>query len=67
MCAFSPDGEHLAMASQDESVQVWPWQPESLIDQACSSLSRNLTRQEWQEYLGNEPYRKICPNLAEPQ
>lgn len=35
--------------------------------QARSRLSRNLTCQEWQEYLGNEPYRKTCPNLTEPQ
>jgi hypothetical protein len=38
-----------------------------LIDEACSRLSRNLTRWEWRLYLGDEPYRKTCPNLPEPQ
>jgi hypothetical protein len=61
--AFSPDGERLATVTQDGTVQIGPWQPEDLISQACSRLSRNLTREEWQGYLGNEPYRKTCSNL----
>ena len=36
-----------------------------LIAQACQRLSRNLTEAEWQQYLGDEPYRKTCPNLEE--
>jgi len=36
-----------------------------LIAQACQRLSRNLTETEWQQYLGDEPYRKTCPNLEE--
>lgn len=39
VCVFSLDGEHLAMTSQDESVQVWPWQPESLIRLAPASAA----------------------------
>ncbi len=28
-----------------------------------ASRSRNLTQEEWRQYLGDEPYRKTCPNL----
>ncbi len=39
---------------------------EDLIQEACSRLTANLSPAQWNEYLGNEPYRKTCPNLAVP-
>jgi WD40 repeat protein len=61
--AFSPDGEHLATASYNDTARVWLWQRQDLFEEACSRLSRNLTKDEWQRYLGDEPYHKTCPNL----
>jgi WD40 repeat protein len=64
---FSPDGRWLAVASTGSASEpvanVRPWRPEDLIEQACERLTRNLTPEEWQYYLGDEPYRKTCPNL----
>ena len=37
--------------------------PHDLIAEACSRLTRNLTTEEWKQYLRDEPYRKTCPNL----
>ena len=34
-----------------------------LIDQACEVLTRNLTRDEFKQYMGDVTYRKICPHL----
>jgi len=65
--AFSPDGKYLATASNDKTARVQLWQPEGLIDEACAYLTRNLTKDEWQQYLGSEPYRKTCPNLLDLQ
>jgi hypothetical protein len=40
------------------------YRPEDLITDACSRMERNLTRDEWDQYIGNIlPYQAICPNL----
>jgi len=66
--AFSPDGEYLATASSDRTARVQPWRPEGLADEACARLTRNLTKEEWQQSLSDTLYyRKTCPNLPEPQ
>jgi len=65
--AFSPDGKYLATTSDDKTARVQLWQPEGLIDEACLYLTRNLTKKEWQEYVGGEPYHKTCANLPGPE
>jgi WD40 repeat protein len=35
-----------------------------VVDDTCARLTRNLTRSEWTQYIGNEPYRATCPNIA---
>lgn len=61
--AFSPVGGLLASVGDDDSILFWEVDYEAWSARACRIANRNLTRTEWDTYLGNRPYRKICPNL----
>jgi WD40 repeat protein len=60
----SGDMRCLVTAGTD-AVRIWYLKPEDLIAEVQARSFRNLTRQEWEFYLGGMPYRKICPNLPE--
>jgi WD40 repeat protein len=66
---YSLDGSSLMTASlsrEGEKLIVGHYmlKPETLIAEACSHLTRNLTIEEWKQYVGIEiPYHKTCSNL----
>jgi len=59
---FSPDEAELASASDDGMIRISLWRPEDMIADACCRLSRNLTLEEWRQYMGDEPYANTCEN-----
>lgn len=61
--AISPDERYLATASNDSMNRLWYLKPADLIAEACRRLTRNLTREEWRQYVGDEPYSPTCPDL----
>jgi WD40 repeat protein len=75
--AFSLDGKQILSANVDNITsdrarsiaRVWEYLPEDLIANACSRATRNLTRVEWQQYIGDAlPYQAVCENLPiEPE
>lgn len=50
-----PDGKAIA---------VWNIEPDRLAEAACRLAGRNLTRSEWEAYLGDlGPHRATCPDV----
>jgi WD40 repeat protein len=53
----------------DIFTRMWLYRTDDLIIDSCSRVTRNLTRAEWQKYIGDAlSYKAICPNLPiEPE
>ena len=50
----------LLSCGTDTNIQI-DIDPESWRAQACEIAGRNLTLIEWQQFIGDETYRKTCP------
>lgn len=61
--AVSPDARYVAVGNYKGPLQTWFLRPFDLIVEACNRLTRNLTRDEWSQFLGSEPYMQTCPNV----
>jgi len=59
--AISPDGRTLVSSSWDGTIRLWDLDPESWAERVCQIAGRNLTQDEWDLYLLDEPYEKTCP------
>lgn len=56
---FSPNGRWLAAAS-GKYVSLWALSPDDLAEFACKIAGRNLTDQEWSQYLGGNLRINLC-------
>jgi WD40 repeat protein len=59
---FSADGKTILSVGGDNMVRVWD-APAAWIDRVCAKLVRNLSREEWAQYVGDIPYVEQCPGL----
>jgi hypothetical protein len=58
--AFDHDGSALHVADQNGTVYDLPVTGEQIAAAVCARAGRSLTRQEWQTYLQDIPYRDMC-------
>ena len=58
-------GERLTSIDPDAiSVGAWSLDPAQWVAGACAVAGRNLTRAEWDQYLGDlAPYHETCPEF----
>ncbi|MEM7346564.1 MAG: WD40 repeat domain-containing protein, partial [Chloroflexota bacterium] len=63
--AFLPDQEGMIVLSGDTQAILWDLSLDSWQEQACQIVGRNLTEAEWEQYLGDAPYRTTCIELKE--
>ncbi len=62
--AFYPDGKKLVSGSYDNTIRSWITDTEILADMVCEKLLRNLSREEWQWFMGPDiSYERTCPKL----
>jgi WD40 repeat protein len=60
---FSLDGKVLASADRGGNIFLSVVEYDDPVQAICSIASRNLTREEWSQYIGVEvEYREICPD-----
>ncbi len=59
---FIGDSHDVAIASYDGRVYRWETDVERAIDFACQMAGRNLTDEEWEEFLPAQPFQSVCPD-----
>jgi len=73
--AYSPDDnqimaginsvvQNIKPEDVDYTIHAWPTKINSMANKLCSKVSRNLTEDEWDLYIGKQPtYQCTCSNL----
>ncbi|HYO31753.1 MAG TPA: hypothetical protein VES21_02815 [Nocardioidaceae bacterium] len=59
---FLGDSHDVAIAPYDGNVYRWETDLDRAIDFACQMAGRNLTDEEWEEFLPAQPYQSVCPD-----
>ena len=73
--AFSPDDEQLmaginsvkeTTGKSKQTIHAWPTNIKSMSDKLCVYVKRNLSKEEWDLYVGDDlPYLKTCENYPD--
>ena len=52
--AFTPDGKYIVSGDKDGNIKLLPIEVSTIISDYCQFLSRSLTREEWNSYVGED-------------
>lgn len=64
--AFTKNSDYLIAACSESEIRVWPTDPSLLAEKICPQLKRNMTKDEWEKYVGKAndiPYEPTCVGL----
>ena len=62
--AFAADGRVVTAGADGITLWnklIWSRDRKKLAERLCSLVSRNLTRDEWAQFLGTRAYHRTCP------
>ena len=62
--AFAPDGR-LVTVGYNNKMRLWDLDLTNQINRARLSVGRNLTKSEWEQFCGQEPYHRTFPELPD--
>ncbi|MDW3210963.1 MAG: hypothetical protein R8N23_13895 [Reichenbachiella sp.] len=63
---FDQSGTKILTGSKDKTIRIFNLDFEWMADRLCQYINRNMTPEEWHDYVGhNFPYENTCPNLSE--
>jgi WD40 repeat protein len=57
--AFAKGSDYLIATSNESQVRFWPTDPAILQNEICNKLNRNMTRYEWETYVGKDVKHEI--------
>ncbi|MCP4288848.1 MAG: hypothetical protein GY792_31235 [Gammaproteobacteria bacterium] len=60
---WNSDESRILTAGEDSTVRVFYTQMTDLLTVACEHAPRNMSHQEWRQFMGDTEYRPTCPNL----
>jgi hypothetical protein len=65
--AFTKNSDYLIAACSESEIRVWPTNPTLLAEKICPQLKRNMSKDEWVKYVGQDndmtPYEPTCVGL----
>ncbi len=64
--AYTPDGRSLISNDNYGDLVIWDVRVETWIAEACAIAGRDLSAEEWAQYLGATPYQPTCSAFTVP-
>lgn len=62
--SFDLEGKNIITGSGDQYIRTWPVNPQVLAERICLLINRNMTSEEWAEFIGSDiQYMKTCSAL----
>jgi len=59
--SFDPTGQKIITGCGDDFIRYWPVTQSALADRICEQVDRDLTEEEWNEFVGRDfAYQESC-------